>query len=227
MTPANFDELVDELFERRRRGESVSAILSNLPADLDGQSQRCIADLFTLDEACRDRHLPMPSTGFANGVITVLRTPEVAVSSTNAPRVASWRVPAFSVLAASLLVAVVMLPSLNRKDEPSTVVAFNDVAKPTEEVIVPQTVRLGTEAYMELVQSVASTIQPESPALTVEERQLASASPIGRAIHGSTETIRTAGEGLRASVEPITSSALDAFGFLWRTKSPVEDRPST
>ncbi len=76
---------------------------------------------------------------------------------------------------------------------------------------------------MELVDELTSTLSAPAQQPAV---QLTSASPLGRAVEGSSRTIRNASEGLRVSVEPITSSAIDAFGFLWRPAEAAENKPS-
>lgn len=227
MTRPTTDQLIDSLFARHRAGESVSSILASLPVDLDGDVQRQIAELFAIEESLVDHRVAGPSRGFAGRVMAALEAPVAsttrAVSTT--PRRTWGSVAAISSVAASLALAFVLLPYL-KTDEPEQPITVAEAPKaPTaDDVSVPEAVRRGTEAYMELVQSVAETMQAEPT--TREWTQVASASPIGRTIEGSNITLRTAGEGLRASVEPITTSAIDAFGFLWRTGGPSENKPS-
>ena len=51
--------------------------------------------------------------------------------------------------------------------------------------------------------------------------------PVGQAMRDSTDSIVTGGEGIRASVRPITESAAGAFGFLFEDLTWNEEKPST
>ena len=139
--------------------------------------------------------------------------------------------------ASGLTAAVLLLVTLHQPHRPhrggapvAKVDGQDPVVVPTdrETVVVAETLRQGTTAYVELMQSLASAMPVSQPTPSDERLDVvASASPVNRAVRGSNEALRTASEGLRAGVEPITSSALDAFGFLWRPGSTTAADPST
>ena len=222
MTPMKNEELLDDLIDRRRRGESADLIIARLPADFaltdlsEADSRQLVLDLLSLDDNVRGMPLPQPSKGFADGVMAALAEPVTTVSTGSVSRWAIWSGAAAAAIAATLLVAVNIVPKAAPQG-PTVAAISKPVERGASTVTVNDAVRQGTEAYIELFQDIASTLPAEekkSP--ETKQVQLASATPIGRAIQGSSETIRTAGQGLRVSVEPITNTALDAFGFLWR-----------
>ncbi|MBX9652738.1 hypothetical protein K2Y11_03875 [bacterium] len=221
MTPTKNEELLDELIDRHRSGESIESILAQLPADFSlpelsvRESRQLVADLVILDENVGCMPRPVPSSNFAEGVMAALREPTVTAAQ---KPTSTWRVvgaTAAAAIAATLLFAVTLNPKDFTKE--SKEVASAPVAVDPAQVSMNDAVRQGTEATLELFQEIASNIPADNR--TPDEKkevQLASATPIGRAIQGSSTTIKTAGQGLRVSVEPITNTALDAFGFLWR-----------
>jgi len=221
MTPTKNEELIDELIVRHREGESIDSILARLPEGFSlpelsaRESRQLVADLVILEENVRSMPRPVPSKGFAEGVMNALREPVATASQSSST---TWRVvgaSAVAAIAATLLFAVTLNPQDFIKD--SKEVASAPSTMEPAQVSMNEAVRQGTEATLELFQEIASNIPAENKnAGEKKEVQLASATPIGRAIQGSSTTIKTAGQGLRVSVEPITNTALDAFGFLWR-----------
>jgi hypothetical protein len=219
MKQPTIDQLLDEVFERRRRGESAEGILASLPAD--GPARGIAADLLAVEETLERKGRPRHCADLADRVMTVLREPATTASSAWSTR-QIWGATALAALSASVLLAVTL--SVPNGAVPGTTVAQAPVSSPPTQAPVPDTVRHATEAYLDLVESLASTV---NPAPTSRDVQLVNASPISRAIQGSTVTIRDAGQGLRAGMEPITNSAIDAFGFLWKPSDAPDHRPST
>lgn len=218
MTSMNFDELFDHAMTRRQAGEPTDAILASLATEqgLNASDAQLVADLLRVDDVMNRGPLPMPSPGFANRVVAALNEPVPTASSTLLGRPSFWGAVASAAVAAAVLLMVTLAPTPPGGPAQDQVARLDTPAE-ADEVTVPDAVREGTLAYMQLVENLASTLGSEDRTATSEEEiQVASASPIGRAIQGSSETIRTAGQGLRVSVEPITTTALDAFGFLWR-----------
>lgn len=222
MTPMKNDELLDDLIDRRRRGESADRIIARLPADFAltdlsiVESRQLVLDLLALDDNVRGMPLPQPSKIFADGVMAALAEPVSTASTGSIGRWAVWSGTAAAAIAATLLIAVNIAPK-NEPQGPAVAAISTPAVTDAPTVTVNDAVRHGTEAYIELFQDIASTLPAEEKRSPEKKQvQLASATPIGRAIQGSSETIRTAGQGLRVSVEPITNTALDAFGFLWR-----------
>lgn len=221
MTPTKNENMIDEMILRHRSGESIESILAQLPADFSlpelsaRESRQLVADLVILDENVGNMPRPIPSNGFANGVLAALREP---VATTSQASSATWRIvgaSAVAAIAATLLFAVTLNPKDFAKE--SKEVASAPVPTDPAQVSMNDAVRQGTEATIELFQEIASNIPADNRKPEEKKNvQLASATPIGRAIQGSSTTIKTAGQGLRVSVEPITNTALDAFGFLWR-----------
>jgi hypothetical protein len=215
----NRDEQLNDLFELAWHGQSPTTGVS---LDLVADAELLVA----CDRELR-RHRPEPAADFAQRVMA--RASADVVSA----RAGSWRstmvASGSALLAASLLIAV----TLSSKEEPAGEIASMAPAGPAlaeqtpapEKVSVTDAVRQGTVAYMELVDELTATLSTTSPSTASVERT--STSPLGRAVEDSSRTIRTAGEGLRVSVEPITSSAMDAFGFLWRPSGSTENKPST
>jgi hypothetical protein len=229
MMPRNRDEKINDIFELIRAGKSAP---SGTPEG-DLADARALADCTRLLRI----HRPEPSNGFADRVVARLHTEVVSASTIDEPiRQRSWRTIALAsgaaALAASLLLAVTISSNSDRQRPSHPLLTKQPVAQPmnseapvvVEKPSLPDTVRQGTVAYMELVDELASTLSAPAPQPAV---QLTSASPLGRAVEGSSRTIRNASEGLRVSVEPITSSAIDAFGFLWRPAEVAENKPST
>lgn len=228
--PKNRDEKIDDIFELIRAGQSAP---KGTPID-DLTDARALADCTRLLRI----HRPEPADGFADRVVARLKTEVVSLSATKEPaHRRSWRTIALAsgaaALAASLLLAVAISSDKDLSPQPtgpvlakqpSTNPIPNEAPLVAEKPSVPDTVRQGTVAYMELVDELTSTLSAPAPQPGV---QLTSASPLGRAVEGSSRTIRNASEGLRVSVVPITSSAIDAFGFLWRPAEVAENKPST
>lgn len=225
MTPREWDEFIDAAVERFRRGqaESVLDAWNRTAPDVvtrDPAARRYAEEMSWLHEQCSRIPPPAP-IHLAARVVATLHSPVVARSRTaNRIRIVAT---ATAALAASVLIAVVSIPrdGIRQPDVVAT-------SQPTD-VDVAEAVRQGTAAYVQLMQSLASTVTTPSsdgprPSGDV---QLANGSPVGRAIQRSTRTIRSAGEDLRAGVEPITGSALDAFGFLWKPASTHQADPST
>lgn len=224
MRQSERDEMIDREIERRRSG--ASGLPPELASETDRQYQ---ADVLWLDEQIR--RMPRPSCDLANRVATAMRQPSREPVRTNRfVRVAAG----LSALAAGLvLVVLAWPPSVPQGPDHDSALVTNDAPAPqvVDGVDVARTVRQGTAAYVELVQTLASSVaipgEGGPPATASEEVQLAGITPVGRAIQGSTRTIQTASEELRLSVEPITESALDAFGFLWKPIGPSQTDPST
>lgn len=226
--PKNRDQNIDDIFELIRAGKSAP----------NGAPEEDLADARALAHCTRllRIHRPEPSDGFADRVVARLHTEVVSASALEEPaHRRSWRTIAMAsgaaALAASLLLAVTVSSTNDPRQQTGPELAKQPTANPNavegplvaEKPSLPDTVRQGTVAYMELVDELTSTLSAPAQQPAV---QLTSASPLGRAVEGSSRTIRNASEGLRVSVEPITSSAIDAFGFLWRPAEAAENKPS-
>lgn len=229
MTRNEWDGRIDREIERRRSQVESSPDASESLSPMSVAERQTLADALWLDEQVRA--MPRPSCDLAHRVVSTLRRQTTeTVRSSRIGRFAA----ALSALAAAIVLVVIVWPR-HQPQAPGTTASTEDGTPSKVEnvdgVDVARTVRQGTAAYVELVQSLASsasiptevTSEPTHP----QEVQLASISPVGRAIQGSTRTIQTAGEELRLSVEPITESALDAFGFLWKPVGPSRIDPST
>lgn len=225
--PMNRDERIDILLDHLQQGR-------DLPASTTDDAHNEIEDARLLSKVARvlTDNRPIPSRSFAQHVVMNLGSRQ-SVSTRR-----SWRSIAAASSLAALAASLLLVVTLSSDKEPaevangagltpntSAVALANAPIKTPEKVTVSDAVRQGTVAYMELVDELTATIAP-SPTPAVET-VLTSSSPLGRAVEGSSKTIRTAGEGLRVSVDPITSSAMDAFGFLWRPAGSTENKPST
>ncbi|MBY0585746.1 hypothetical protein K2X85_01135 [bacterium] len=212
----NRDERLELLLEAVQQG-------TPLPGDIPADEWADALELVEIHRQLFD-HRPNPGTDFAHRVVASLsETETVSVGG-------SWRTWLLASSAAALAASLLLVVTISSKDKDEKIgIALAEkapVALPApENVTVSDAVRQGTVAYMELVDEITSTLgtAETGPA----NASFTSTSPLGRAVEGSSRTIRTAGQGLRVSVDPITSSAIDAFGFLWRPEDSAENKPST
>lgn len=238
MTCQEFDDALDELLMASAEAASVD----ELPAEMQRHAAVCRrcrqqqTDWLWLHNHVRRSVAPAPSAGFADQVVAAFvaetagancpSRQSARTSQTGFGSLTAWA-GGIAAVAASLLLVFLLEPGASDR-QVSPQLASTMSATPTLPLELPQgqsmdsIVRSVTDALVLAPSENDTTMSEVEPGPVTEFPDLG----IRRAFRDSTGSLLSTSKELGSTIEPITKSAVGAFGFLWKDLAEAE-KPRT
>ena len=234
MTSQEFDDALDQWLQSGE-ADLEGASVETAPAEIRAAARQStarrlrLASWLWLHRLTACRRAPAPPEDFAERVVAQLRESAPLSAATDEP--APWsRLGWLTALAALLFVSAAIV-GVRRQPPERAVIAYaqDGLAGSVDDATVAW-----RSLANRLADSVRLTDADGRPSTQVAAlRPLADwaqtkrgASELQRVVRDSPNSIAAGGKSLGASIQPITDSAVGAFGFLWPSSTNDAEKPS-